>query len=76
MKNKNDYFGDISQYELLSMFRESEHTINKTGMFSEQGILQNHFIEWSKKRAQPTPIIFLMEMYYELCKKLTMELPF
>lgn len=70
MKN---YFSEIPQYELINMFHESENTLTKTGWFSKEGILLDHYNSWciGKQNSSCTTILFLLDLYHALCKEIT-----
>lgn len=68
----DSYFERIGKLELIQMFLEAENTINKTGSFSENGILYEHYQKWSEDKSQPMPLMFLMSL--QISSKISLSL--
>jgi len=68
----NRFFEEFYLIELEQMFREVEQSINKTGMFDEGSFVYEIYKKWLEERNQPMPLLFLFELYYEICKHNTM----
>jgi len=64
------YFTNSTTDALKCMFCLAEKTINKTGFFTEGDFLHSSYIEWERTQTQPTPMMFLVGLYYELCKRM------